>query len=159
MKRTVLKCVILFTAAVSLAFMACPQPTNDNTGPGPVSISGSEWSDSLRPVTTLNFLVDTVTLGGETTGDTAENWYWGSLTNTTPAFDVVEDAAAITDIVDLVEDNWGTNITMPDAVIVVWTDYQNRKGLQLYYYRAGTGKSYERLVCWGIGNPHEFKRQ
>jgi hypothetical protein len=140
--------------------MACPQPTDDKPkGPGPVSISGSDWSDSLNPETTLRFLVDTVTLGGTSTGTSDQNWYWGKLTSQSPAFDIVEDAAAVRDIVDLVEDNWGTNITMPDAVIVVWTDYQNKKGFQLYYYRAGSGKSYERLVCWGVGNPHEFKRK
>ena len=159
MKRNVLYVAVF--AALSLLLMACPNPTDDNgSGPSPIAVANTEWSDSLNPETTLVFIGNEVTLGGQPSAATNnKNWYWDTLDGRSLPYELVEEAAAKQDIADRVEDNWGTNYTMPDAIVVVWTDPANKIGLQLYYYRAGTGKNYERLVCWGIGQPHEFRKK
>jgi hypothetical protein len=160
MKRNALF-AILFTLVIGVLFIACPNST-DPEPDAPIDIAGTEWSDGLKPETTLSFLANnTVRLGGEVSpAANNKNWYWGNLPSTTLPFDLVEGADAVRDLVDQVEDNWGTNITLPDAVIVVWTNAANKIGFQLHYYKAvASGKNYERLVCWGLSSPHEFKKK
>lgn len=157
MKRNLLF-TLLFAGFIGVFFVACENPNGGN--PEELfSIANSMWSDSLIPETTLQFSATTVILGGESTGE-EENWYWGAMVEQSPyPFDMVEDVDEILTLLDQVEDNWGTDYTiLPDAVIVVWTNVGKKIGFQLHYYEAGTGKNYERLICWGIGQPHEFKR-
>jgi hypothetical protein len=159
MKRNLFFTFLL--VGISVLFLACPNPSNGGTkGPADL-IANSSWSDTLVPDTTLLFSINQVTLGGQSSAVTNnKNWYWGDMDGRTYTFDLVEDGAAIADLLDQVEDNWGTNYTtFPDAVIVVWTDPIKKVGFQLHYYAEGSGKSYERLICWGVGQPHEFKRQ
>ncbi|MDR0706375.1 MAG: hypothetical protein LBF60_00680 [Treponema sp.] len=160
MKRNLLF-TLLLAGFIGVFFIACDNggdPIDDPDDPA-VSISGSSWSDTLNPETTLLFSANQVTLGGghsAATGD--KNWYWGEMDGQSYPYDVVEKAAEIEDLLDKVEDNWGTNYTdWPDAVIVVWTDPAKNIGFQLHYYAKGSGKSYERLICW-LDPAHEFKR-
>ncbi|MDR0760190.1 MAG: hypothetical protein LBF74_08780 [Treponema sp.] len=162
MKRDILF-TILFAGLIGLFFIACDNPAGTSGEPGsPIeSIPNSDWSDTLNPETTLTFTATGVTLGGEpSSASDDKNWYWGAaLDGQNFSIDIVEDTDAILALLDQVEDNWGTNYTtLPDAVIVVWTDTTKNIGFQLHYYAKGSGKSYERLVCWGIGQPHEFTR-
>jgi hypothetical protein len=158
MKRNILF-TLLLAVIIGLSFVAC-----EDTSGGPedlyTGIPNSSWSDVLVPETTLLFLTNQVTLGGTSTGTPAQNWYWGDLGGRSYPFDVVDDQASILEIVDRVEDNWGTNDpALPDSIVLVWTDQAKKIGIQIYYYAAGRGKNYERLVCWGVGQPHEFRRR
>jgi hypothetical protein len=160
MKRNCLF-TLLLAGVIGMVFIACENPSSGGTGGvGTTFISNSNWYDDLVPETTLTFMVSTVTLGGELSASTDnKNWYWGTMDGQTYPFDVVEGREDILDLVDQVEDNWGTDFTtLPDAVIVVWTTPGKNIGFQLHYYKAGTGKDYERLICWGVGSPHEFIR-
>ncbi|MDR1588509.1 MAG: hypothetical protein LBS57_13730 [Treponema sp.] len=161
MKRNCLF-VLLLAGVIAMFFIACKNPTDSGVdGNDPVSISNSSWADGLNPETTLQFMIDQVTLGGGSSAVTGnKNWYWGAMDGQTYPFDVVEDTDAILALLDQVEDFWGSNFeVLPDAVIVVWTDFAKKIGFQLHYYDAGTGKNYERFICWGVGQPHEFIRQ
>ena len=79
MKRNVLYVAVF--AALSLLLMACPNPTDDNgSGPSPIAVANTEWSDSLNPETTLVFIGNEVTLGGQPSAATNnKNWYWDTL--------------------------------------------------------------------------------
>jgi hypothetical protein len=156
MKRNLLF-TLLFAGFIGMFFIAC-----DNLAGGgddddeSLSIVNTNWSDTLNPETTLGFSATQVTLGGGRAAGAAKNWYWGDLDEGSYPFSLVEDASEIAALLDQVEDNWGTNYTTwPDAVIVVWTDSIKNIGFQLHYYAAGSGKSYERLICW-IDPAHEF---
>ncbi|MDR2477896.1 MAG: hypothetical protein LBD48_01135 [Treponema sp.] len=160
MKRNVL-CIAL-AAVIGLLLIACANPVDDSAldayAARAINLANTVWTDSpLNPETTISFTSDRVILGGEASAASGnKNWYWGGMDGQTLTFDWYEDAGDILEIIDRVEDNWGTNITPPDAVAVVWTVPASKIGFQLHYYAAGSGKSYERLVCWGIGQPHEF---
>jgi hypothetical protein len=159
MKRNWL-CTLLIADVIGMVFIACENPNGGGGGEEPFSISNSTWSDTLVPDTTLQFSATSVTLGGEPSGTGNKNWYWGTtMDGQTYPFDAVEDEGEILALLDQVEDNWGSDYTtLPDAVIVVWTNPEKNIGFQLHYYASGTGKNYERLICWGVGQPHEFKR-
>ncbi|MDR2741683.1 MAG: hypothetical protein LBB98_05955 [Treponema sp.] len=161
MKRNLLF-TILVAALIGLFFIACDNPANgDSPVPPTKPIPNSDWSDTLNPETTLSFTANGVTLGGTSSGASGgKNWYWGSLDGQNFSIDIVENADAILALLDQVEDNWGSNYTtLPGAVIVVWTVPNKKIGFQLHYYAAGVGKDYERLICWGVGQPHEFIRE
>ncbi|MDR2053774.1 MAG: hypothetical protein LBP80_10200 [Treponema sp.] len=159
MKRNLLF-TLLFAGFVGIFFIACENPNGGESGGGGVFVAPSSWSDSLNPDTTLLFSATQVTLGGGTSEITdKKNWYWKEMDGQSYPYNLVEDAEDIRVLLDKVEDNWGTNYTTwPDAVIVVWTDPTKNIGFQLHYYAAESGKSYERLICWGIDPSHEFKR-
>ncbi|MDR2445991.1 MAG: hypothetical protein LBD58_01670 [Treponema sp.] len=160
MKRNLLF-TLLLAGFIGVFFIACDNsggPIDDPDDPA-VSISDSSWSDAINPETTLSFSANQVTLGGEPSAETGDkNWYWGVLDGKSYPYNIVENAAEIEDLLDKVEDNWGSAYTVwPDAVIVVWTDPLKNIGFQLHYYAKGSGKNYERLICW-IDPTHEFKR-
>jgi hypothetical protein len=138
-----------------------PPVAGPGSPPPTEPIPNSDWSDRLNPETTLSFTATGVTLGGQSsTATSGKNWYWGDLYGRTFPVDIVEDSAAILDLIDDVEPNWGSDFTtLPGAVIVVWTDSIKKIGFQLHYYAAVTGKNHERLICWGVGQPHEFTRE
>jgi hypothetical protein len=153
---------LLIAGVIGMVFIACDNPSGGGTeGPDPVFISYSTWYDDLDPETTLQFMLNTVTLGGEPSAATGnKNWYWGAtMDGQSYSFALVEDSDEIEDLLDRVEDNWGTNFTiLPDAVIVVWTNSAKNIGFQLHYYEASMEKNYERLICWITDKqPHEFK--
>jgi hypothetical protein len=161
MKRKLLF-TLLFAGFIGIFFIACENPASEGSEGSDITIANSTWSDTLVPETTLQFSVATVTLGGGSSAATGgKNWYWGTaMDGKSYTYDLVEETAEILTLLDQVEDNWGTNYTtLPDAVIVVWTNTAKNIGFQLHYYAKGTGKDYERLICWGVGQPHEFKRK
>jgi hypothetical protein len=159
MKRNLLF-ALLAAGFVGVFFLACQNPVNGGGTGGGDLIANSSWSDALNPETTIEFSANQVTLGGGLATGAAKNWYWGAMDGQTYPFDLVEGAENIRALLDQVEDNWGTDYTtLPNAVIVVWTESVKNIGFQLHYYAAGAGKNYERLICWGIGQPHEFRRK
>jgi hypothetical protein len=152
---------VLFAGVIVMFFIACDNPAGGGGGGGGYNgIPNSSWSDTLNPETTLLFSADLVTLGGGVSSVTNnKNWYWRELDGQSYPFTLTEDEAEIQVLLDKVEVNWGTDYAvLPDSVIVVWTDLEKSIGFQLHYYAAGSGKNYERLICWGIDPPHEFKR-
>jgi hypothetical protein len=152
---------LLLAGIIGIFFIGCENPNGGGQEEEPVSIANSTWSDDpIIPETTLQFSAATVILSGQPSESTGnKNWYWGDMDGRNYPFDLVENPGDILALLDQVEDNWGTNYNpLPDAVIVVWTDPGKNIGFQLHYYAKGTGKDYERLICWGVGQPHEFKR-
>jgi hypothetical protein len=154
-----------YAVLVIALFAACAEaglevPLVDEADPlaRAINLPDSLWSDTLNPVTTLEFSATQVTLGGGKTNDA--NWYWGVLDGQSFTFDMINDTAVMENIINRTENNWGYDTPLPDAMIVVWTDVPKQIGFQLYYYAATEGRyNYDRLVCWGVGQPHEFKRQ
>jgi hypothetical protein len=155
-----------YAVLVIALFVACTEaglegPSIDEVDPlaRAINLPGSTWTDGLNPSVTLSFTSDQVTLGGGKTGD--NNWYWGSLDGQNLPINVVDTASAMTQIIDYVEPNWGSDVSLPDAVIIVWTNTEKKTGFQLYHYAPvpDSRYNYDRLVCWGVGQPHEFKRQ
>jgi hypothetical protein len=149
---------LLLAGFIGVFFLACQNPAAN--GPGDEDpVADSSWSDTLNPETTLVFSAIRVTLGGGLATGATKNWYWGKdLDGQSYPFSLARDESEIVALLDQVEDNWGSNYaTLPDAVIVVWTDPIKNIGFQLHYYAEGSGKDYERLICW-IDPAHEFKR-
>jgi hypothetical protein len=151
--------IALFASCADAGLDGPPPPVDESDALArAINLPDSLWSDTLIPVTTLEFSATQVTLGGGKTNDA--NWYWGALDGKSLTFDMVNDTAVMESIINKTENSWGYDTPLPDAMIVVWTDVPNQIGFQLYYYAAkAEGRyNYERLVCWGIGQPHEFKR-
>jgi hypothetical protein len=161
MKKILIAASAVFVIAL---FVACAEagvelPPVDEANPlaRAINLPDSSWSDTLNPETTLEFSVTQVTLGGGKTGDT--NWYWGALDGQSFTFDMVNDTDVMEGIINKTENNWGYDTPLPDAMVVVWTDPLKQIGFQLYYYEKTEGRyNYDRLVCWGVGQPHEFRR-
>lgn len=151
--------IVLFASCADAGLEGPPPPAIDEADPlaRAINLPNSTWTDGLNPSVTLSFTSDQVTLGG---GETDDSWYWGSLDGRNLPINVVDTASAMIHIIDYVEPNWGSDISLPDAIIIVWTDTEKKTGFQLYHYAPVPGGryNYDRLVCWGIGQPHEFKR-
>jgi hypothetical protein len=163
--------IALFASCADAGLDVTPPPAIIDTADPlarAINLPDSSWSDTLNPATTLEFSATQVTLGGGQTqvipdGEATKtvNWYWGAkLDGQTYTFDMIDDTAVMEDIINKIENNYGYDTPLPDAMVVVWTNVPNQIGFQLYYYAAKTtGRyNYDRLVCWGIGQPHEFKR-